>query len=276
MALTVGTGPFSRRPAGTFNFTYDAPDHVLYFEDSPRRVRVVVGGETVADSTHVRLLHETGLMPVYYFPREDVRTDLLEASDHTTSCPFKGVASYWTVRAGGQTRDDAVWSYPEPMEGAPPLSGHLAFTWDAVDEWWEEAERIDVHPRDPYHRCDVVRSDRHVTVRIDGHVVADSDRPTMLFETGLPPRFYLPEDDVALELLEPSDTVTRCPYKGTTSRYHSAVVDGHRVDDVAWVYDQPRAEVEGVAGLVAFYNEKVDLEVDGEAWQRPRTKFSTS
>jgi uncharacterized protein (DUF427 family) len=274
MALTVGTGPFGRTPAGVFNFTYDAPEHVLYLEDSPRRVRVVVAGETVAESARAKLLHETGLMPVYYVPEEDVAARFLEPSDHTTHCPFKGDASYWTIRVGDDERRDAVWSYPEPLPGAPPLAGLLAFQWDAVDEWWEEAERIGVHPRDPYHRCDVVRSDRHVVVRVGGEVVADSERPTLLFETGLPPRFYLPEEDVRMELLAPSDTETECPYKGTTSRYWTVAAGGERLEDVAWAYDEPHAEVHGIGGLIAFYNEKVDLEVDGETWERPRTKFS--
>lgn len=274
MALTVGAGPFGRNPAGTFNFEYDAPEHVLYFEASPRRVRVVVAGETVAESSRAKLLHETGLMPVYYLPEEDVRTELLEATDHTTRCPFKGDASYWSVRVGDDERENAVWSYPDPLPEAPPLTGYLAFQWDVVDEWWEEAERIGVHPRDPYHRCDVVRSDRHVVVRVGGQVVADSEHPAVLFETGLPPRFYLPEADVDLDRLERSDTETLCPYKGTTSRYYTVVAGDERLEDVAWAYDDPNAEVQGIAGLIAFYNEKVDLEVDGEAWDRPRTKFS--
>jgi uncharacterized protein (DUF427 family) len=274
MALTVGTGPFGRQPAGEFNFTYDAPEHVLYLEDSPRRVRVVVSGETVAESTRAKLLHETGHMPVYYLPEEDVRDELLEATDHTTHCPFKGHASYWSIRVGDDVRENAVWSYPEPLQEAPPLAGHLAFQWGAVDEWWEEAERIGVHPRDPYHRCDAVRSDRHVVVRVGGEKVADSHQPVVLFETGLPPRFYLPEADVDLGALERTDTETRCPYKGTTSRYYTVAAGGERLEDVAWVYDDPQPEVTGIAGLIAFYNERVDLEVDGEAWERPRTKFS--
>lgn len=263
MALTVGTGPFGRSPAGGFNFTYDAPEHVLYFEDSPRLVRVVVAGETIAESSRVKLLHETGHTPVYYFPEEDVRTELLEPTDHTTRCPFKGEASYRTIRVGDDERANAVWSYPDPLPEAPALAGYLAFYWDAVDEWWEEAERIGVHARDPYHRCDVVRSDRHVVVRVGGHVVADSDRPTLLFETGLPPRFYLPEDDVGMDLLERSRTETECPYKGTTSRYYHVVAGGERLEDAAWVYDDPHAEVTGIGGLIAFDDEKVDLEVDG-------------
>jgi uncharacterized protein (DUF427 family) len=170
---------------------------------------------------------------------------------------------------GADRRDDAVWSYPDPLAGAPPLAGYLAFRWDAVDEWWEEAERIGVHARDPYHRCDPIRSDRHVVVRVGGEIVADSHRPTVLFETGLPPRFYLPEQDVDLARLTTTGTETSCPYKGTTSRYYTVDAADRRLEDVAWVYDDPRDEVAAIAGLIAFYDEKVDLEVDGEVWGRP-------
>ena len=274
MALTIGGGPFGTDPQGTFNFDYDAPGHVLYLEDSPRRVRVVVAGETVADSCRAKLLHETALLPVYYLPADDVRDDLLEPTDHTTHCPFKGDASYWSIRVGDDVRENAVWGYPAPLDGAPDLTGYRAFYFDAVDEWWEEAERIGVHPRDPYHRCDVVRSDRHVVVRVGGGVVAETDRPTMLFETGLPPRFYLPREEVRMAALAPTDTVTECPYKGTTSQYWTVEAGGERVEDVAWAYDDPHAEVTGIEGCIAFYNEKVDLEVDGETWARPRTRFS--
>jgi len=264
MALAVGTGPFGRKPAGAFNFDYDAPHNVLYFEDSPRRVTAIVGGETLAASSAVKLLHETGRMPVYYFPETDVRKDLLEPTDHTTHCPYKGDASYWNITVAGKERPNAVWSYPRPLDGTPPLTGYLAIQWDAVDEWWEEAERIGVHPRDPYHRCDVVRSDRHIVIRAGGETIADSARPTVLFETGLPPRYYLPEEDVEMALLEPSENETSCPYKGTTGRYYAIVAGGERRQDVAWAYDEPRDEVSGIAGLIAFYTEKLDLEVDDE------------
>lgn len=274
MALAVGTGPFGRAPGGVFNFNADAPDHVLYFESTPRRVRVVVAGQTIADSARANLLHETGLMPVYYLPEKDVRSSLLVPTDHATHCPFKGDAAYWTIRVGDDTRANAVWSYPDPLPGAPPLAGYMAFQWDAVDEWWEEAERIGVHPRDPYHRCDVLRSDRHVVVRLGGEVIADSTQPRVLFETGLPPRFYLPEHDVRMDVLKPSETKTSCPYKGTTSRYYSVEAGGEQVEDVAWVYAQVHPEVQGIEGRIAIYNEKVDLEVDGEPWKRPVTPFS--
>lgn len=274
MALTVGSGPFGRQPAGTFNFTSDAPAHVLYVEDSPRRIRAVVDGVTVADTTGAKLLHETGLMPVYYLPADDLDDRHLEPTDTTTHCPFKGDAAYWTLRVGEVVREDAVWGYDAPLPGAPSLAGYRAIYWDAVDEWYEEVERIHVHARDPYHRCDVVRSDRHVVVRVAGRVVADSHRPVVLFETGLPPRFYLPAEDVDADLLAPSDTVTSCPYKGTTSRYHHLEVGDDRLEDLVWVYDDPLPEVTGIEGLLAFYTEKVDLEVDGQPWEQPVTKFS--
>ena len=120
MTLTIGTGPFGKQSHGTFNFdTGVLQPHTLYFEDSPRRVRVMFNGETIADSKRVKLLHETGHLPVYYFPKEDVRMDLLEESDHTTHCSFKGDASYWSVKVGDRVAENAVWSYPEPLEDAP-------------------------------------------------------------------------------------------------------------------------------------------------------------
>ena len=270
MALMVGNGPFGRDPQGSFNFNYDAPAHKLYLDRSPRRIRVVIGGEVVADSSDARLLHETGLMPVYYLPQDDVRGEFLEASDHTTHCPFKGDAAYYTVTVGDDRRENIVWTYPDPIDGAPPFAGLLAFRFDAVDEWYEEAERIGVHPRDPYHRIDVIPSDRAVVIRIGAEVVADTRRATLLFETGLPTRYYLPAEDVRLELLEPSDTVTRCPYKGTTSRYWSIRTDDGVVEDAIWVYDDPRDEVRGISGLLAFFQEKVTLEVGTDPFTHPQ------
>ena len=137
MTLTIGTGPFGDQGDKAFNFEVQAPrDHVLYFEDSPRRVRVVFGGETVADSRRVKLMHEAGLLPVYYFPEEDARRDLLEESDHTTHCPFKGDASYWSVRVGDRVAENAVWGYPEPIEGAPHIAGYLAYYWNKMGAWF--------------------------------------------------------------------------------------------------------------------------------------------
>ncbi len=274
MGLTVGYGPFGERSDGTFNFKVQAPEnHVLYLEDSPRRVRVMFGGETIADSRRVKLLHETKHLPIYYFPEEDVRMDLLEESGHTTHCPFKGDASYWSARVGDRVAEDAVWGYPEPLEGCPPISGYLAFYWDRMDAWFEEEEEVFVHPRDPYHRVDVLDSSRHVKVSLNGEVVAETDRPKVLFESALPPRYYIPPEDVRTERLTPTETHTRCPYKGISS-YWSVEAGGEGVEDIVWGYPEPIAAVEKIRDHLCFFNEKVELEVDGEAQERPRTQWS--
>jgi uncharacterized protein (DUF427 family) len=274
MTLTIGTGPFGDQGEKMFNFEVRAPsDHVLYFEDSPRRVRVMLGGETVADSRRVKLMHETRHLPVYYFPEEDVRMDLLEATDRTTACPFKGEASYWTVRVGENVAENAVWSYPDPIESAPPIAGYLAFYWRKMDHWYEEDEEVFVHPRDPYHRVDVLESSRHVKVSVNGEVVAETDRPVVLFETGLPPRYYIPPEDVREDVLVPSDRRTQCPYKGTAS-YHSVEAGGETAEDVVWHYPEPIAAAEKIRDILSFFNEKVDLEVDGESQERPQTQWS--
>lgn len=273
MTLTIGTGPFSSQPGGVFNFRIERPAHALYFEDYPRRVRAVFDGRAVADSRRVELLHETGLLPVYYFPRDDVRLDLLEPSDRTTHCPFKGDASYWSLRAGDRVAENVAWAYPDPIEGAPPLAGYLAFYWDAMDAWFEEDEEVLVHPPDPYHRIDVRDSSRHVKVSLGGDVLAETDRPKLLFETGLPTRYYIPEADVRTGLLTPTETTTRCPYKGLAS-YWSVKAEDQTGQDLVWSYPAPLPEAAKVAGHLCFWNERIDLEVDGEPQARPRTRWS--
>ena len=273
MTLTIGTGPFGRTPGGSFNFEASGPEHVLYFEDSPRRVRGVLAGETVVDSRHPKLLHETGHLPIYYFPREEVRMDLLEPTDHSTHCPFKGDAVYWSVRVGDRLVENAVWGYPHPLPEAPPISEHVAFYFRMLDEWWEEDERIHVHPRDPYHRVDVLPSSRHVRISLEGEPLAESARPLVLFETGLPPRYYLPREDVRADVLEPSDKRTRCPYKGEAG-YWSVRTAGIDEEDLVWCYADPLRAVEDIAGRLCFFDERVDMEVDGERSARPVTQWS--
>lgn len=273
MSLTMGSAPFGPQAAGTFNFVPDRPAHALYFEDSPRRVRGILAGETVVDSRRVKLLHETALLPVWYFPEADVRPDVLRPSDHRTTCPFKGEASYHSLVVGDRTVENAAWFYPEPIAGAPPLAGHVAFYWSAMDTWLEEDEQVFVHPRDPYHRVDVVPTSRHIRVSVDGCVVAESRRAHALFETGLPTRWYLPPDDVDTSRLAPTSTATRCPYKGT-ARYWSLTGAGEAGTDLVWAYDDPLPAVAPIAGLMSFFNEKVDIDVDGERGERPRTPWS--
>src|SRR5918994_89543 len=274
MTLTIGTGPFGDQSTGTFNFEVRAPqDHALYLEDTPRRVRGGFNGETIADSRRAKLLHEAGHLPVYYFPREDVRWERLEESDHTTYCPFKGNASYWSVRVGERVAENAVWGYPEPIDSCPPIAGYLAFYWRKMDHWYEEDEEVFVHPRDPYHRVDVLQSSRHVKVRVNGEIVAETERPKILFETRLLPRYYIPPEDVREDVLVESEKGTQCPYKGVAS-YYSVEVGGERVEDLIWYYPEPIAATQEIKGHLCFFNEKVDLEVDGEAQERPQTQWS--
>lgn len=274
MTLTLGTGPFGEQSTGTFNFEVNAPrNHALYLEDSPRRIRAFFGGETIVDSRSAKLLHEKDHLPVYYFPMEDVREGFLEPTDHTTHCPFKGDARYWSVRVGDRVAENAAWNYPEPIETSPPLSGLVALYWSAMDRWMEEDEEISVHPKDPYHRVDVLESSRHVKVSVNGETVAETNRPRLLFETGLPTRYYIPREDVRMEWLVPTDTKTQCPYKGTAS-YWSLETGGERVEDVVWSYPEPLPETYKARDLMCFYNERVDLEVDGEKQSRPQTPWS--
>jgi uncharacterized protein (DUF427 family) len=274
MGLTSGSGPFGDRPAGRFNFEPDPPTgSVLYFDPVPYRLRGFLAGETVFDTLGAKLLFETGHLPVYYVPEEDIRDDLLEPSDKHTRCPHKGEASYRSIRVGDRLEADAVWAYPEPVAPAAFLAGYAAFYWGKLDEWFIEDEQVFGHPRDPYSRIDTFPTARTVRVSVDGELVAESKRAVALFETGLPPRFYLPADDVRTDLLEPSETNTRCAYKGVASYWHVRVGDTLH-EDLAWTYPDPEHDGEAIRDLICFFNERVDLEVDGRAEERPVTQWS--
>jgi uncharacterized protein (DUF427 family) len=271
MGLMTGSGPLGKQPAGTFNFEPPPPGRALYLEPTPKRLRVEVGGVTIADSRHAMMLHEGGQQPVYYFPASDVRADVLEPSDRHTHCPKKGEASYYTIRAGGEVVENGAWYYPDPLPGTPPITGLIAFYFNRMGRWMEEGEEIAVHPRDPYHRIDVRATDRHIRISLDGVVLAETDRAMALFESNLPTRWYMPLPDVRAELA-PSDTITHCPYKGAAG-YHSVKVEGGK--DLVWYYEEPFDEVRRIKGLVCFFNEKVDIELDGEPQQRPASPWST-
>ncbi len=262
MGLMTATGPLGRTPAGRFNFDPPPPGMALYLEPTPKRVRVQLAGETIADSRRTMLLHESGLQPTYYFHPQDVRTDLLQRSDRHSFCPKKGEASYYTIGVGERTIEDGAWYYPDQLEGAPPIQNLIAFYFDRMDRWLEEDEEVLVHPRDPYHRLDVLRTERQVRVLLEGELLAESEQATALFESNLPPRWYLPREDVRAQL-EPSDTVTRCPYKGTASYYSVKLSDGEIGEDLIWYYEEPVPEAVRIAGLLCFFNERVDVELDG-------------
>ncbi len=228
-------------------------------EPGLKRVRAFVGGEVVVDTTAPLLVWENPNYPAYYLPRADVTATLIP-TETTTHSPSRGDTVHYTVKAGGKELVDAAWQYPDsPLE---EIRDHVRFDWQALDAWFEEDEEVYVHPRSPYARIDILPSSRHIRALIDGVVVADSHRPWLLFETGLPVRYYFPKVDVRMDLLEPTETQTACPYKGTAS-YWTAVVNGQRHDDVVWSYPAPLPESQRIGGLVAFYNNRVTLEIDG-------------
>jgi uncharacterized protein (DUF427 family) len=260
MSLTFSDGPLSGHPPETVNYRIEGPAHKLLMHDFPRRIRATFGGQTVVDSTRAVLLYETGLLPQVYVPIEDIRADLIETTDHHTYCPFKGTASYWTVNAGGQHAENAIWSYPEPNAEAAWLQGYAGFYTGAMDEWYDEDERVQGHLRDPYHRVDVRRSSRPVRVLLGDAVLAETNRPLLLSETGLPNRFYIPAEDVRQDLLEPSDTHTVCPYKGTAS-YWSVTTDGRKLTDAAWSYPQAEGDAAAVRGYLSFLHDDLTVEV---------------
>jgi uncharacterized protein (DUF427 family) len=243
----------------------------MRLEQGAKRIRAYVGGELVADTTRPLLVWEKPYYPAYYIPVEDVRMELLEADGGFVHSPSRGNGHTFTIRAGGKAVSAAAMQYREsPLE---ELRDAIRLDWNAMDAWFEEDEQIFTHPRDPYTRVDILPSSRHVRVEVDGVTIAESAKPTLLFETGLPTRYYLPKTHVRLDLLTPTDTVSHCPYKGQ-AEYWSVRTGDTVHDDLAWSYRTPLTESQKIAGLISFYNEKVDIFVDGALQDRPSTKFS--
>jgi uncharacterized protein (DUF427 family) len=242
----------------------------IKMEQGAKRVRVYLAGELVTDTKTPFLVWEWPYYPTYYFPVDDVRAELVPAG-RTEHSPSRGEAQVYHVKVAGADADGAALRYPgSPIEALRDL---VRLDWNSMTEWFEEDEPVYVHPRDPYSRVDILASSRHIRVEIDGVTVADSRQPRILFETGLPPRYYVPLTDVRMDLLRSSDTQTRCPYKGIASYW--SVDTGQAVHtDVVWIYRTPLPESQKIAGLACFYNEKVDTYLDGELQDRPQTHFS--
>ncbi|MFI5040550.1 MAG: DUF427 domain-containing protein [Acidimicrobiales bacterium] len=234
-------------------------------EPCAKRVRVFAGGDLVADTVSALLVWEVPYYPTYYLPEKDVRATL-ESTGATEHSPSRGDAEVLDVRTPRTVVPKAARRYLNPA--IETLRGHVRFQWDAMDEWLEEDEPVYTHARDPYTRVDILSSSRHVEVRVDGMTVADTHQPRILFETGLPPRYYLPMTDARLDLLAPTDSVTHCPYKGSAT-YWSL---GAQVD-LAWCYRAPLPESQKIAGLICFYNERVELVVDGVVQDKPPSRF---
>ena len=247
-----------------------APRGRIRFENGAKRVRAFLGGEVVADTARPVLVWEVPYYPAYYFPLADVRAEL-KADGGRVHSPSRGDASTFTVRTGGAEAPGAALRYEDsPIEELRDL---VRLDWPAMDAWFEEDEEVFTHPRDPYTRVEILSSSRRVRVEVGGVTIAESAGPRLLFETGLPVRYYLPKTHVRLDLLIPTDTVTHCPYKGQAEYWSVRASDGVH-EDLAWSYRAPLPESQKVAGLVAFYNEKVDIHVDGVLQDRPVTKFS--
>ena len=248
------------------------PERVLFIEGVHPRIRCVASGETVVDSDHAMLLHETGRLPVYHFPLAEVRMDLLEETGEREPSA-RGELAWHRLTIGERVVPRAAWTYPEPAAGF--LEGLIAFRWDALDEWFAEAEQLFGHPKDPYSRIDVCRTTRRVRVLLDGEVLADSRRARVLYEAALPPRWYLPAEDVDTARLVPSGHLTRCAYKGAAHYWHVRV-GGELVPDLVWSYPDPEHDAEPVRDRLCFFSEKVDIELDGVIEKRPTTQWSPS
>jgi len=245
------------------------PGYVVFMMPSPKRLRVKVGDLFVADTIEAMIMFESDHLPVYYFPIKDVREEFLMASATRTESPFKGSATHYSLNTGVTLVEDAAWRYLEPVEGCPAIADYIAFYWNKMNHWYEEDEEIFVHARDPFRRIDCLPSSRHVQVFVDGEIVANTRRPTVLFETGLTTRYYMPIADTRLDLLSPSRYISRCPYKGMAN-YYNVTVKGKRHDNIVWYYHDPVHEAARIKGLVSFYNEFVDkVVVDGVEQPRP-------
>ncbi len=266
MALTIGTGPFNRPTGGVYNFDLEhtAPEHILYLEPVPKRIRGMIAGEMIVDTRRGKMLHETGQFIQWYVPLDDVRTDLLAPSEHHTNDPYKGEASYYTLRVGDRSEENAAWSYPHPPEAMPQLAGLVAFSFDRLDAWFEEDEQIIGHPRDPYHRFDCRRTSEHVGVRVGGELIAETRRAIKLFETSIPPRYYIPFDDVKPECLTPSATRGICPYKGREA-YYTVHAGDTTVSDGAWTIYDPYGEALAVTGHISFWGKGTEVFADGQS-----------
>jgi uncharacterized protein (DUF427 family) len=254
----------------------------LRHEPIDKRIRATLGDRTAVDSIRAVLVWEPRrVVPSYAVPLDDVDGELAPAPAETEAAAVPSEVAGRPVydprvpfsvhttdgeplalRAG--SREAAAFRPSDPA-----LDGYVVLDFGAFDAWYEEDERNLGHPRDPFHRIEIVHSSRHVRVELGGRVLGETSRPYLLLEAPLPVRFYLPREDVDLEALRPSETRTVCAYKGEAS-YWSLPAE----DDLVWTYERPLREAAEVTGRLAFFNERVDLVVDGDLLERPVTPWS--
>jgi uncharacterized protein (DUF427 family) len=260
MGLSWQQGPLGRNPNGTFLTATPMPERVLYLEPLRRRMSVKLGGSTIVRSDDALVLFEPAKYPVAYFPIGDIDPSVLRPSGHVTTHPDLGSTTWFDVVGGdGEITKRGAWQHVDPPEHADAVRDLVAFAWRLMDAFYEEDERILGHAADPYHRIDIRRTSRHLVVRDDDQVVADTHAPLVLYESGFAPRWYVPRADIVADALEPLEGQTFCPYKGLASYYN--VGDARTA---AWSYRAPFEEVERIADLVSFYPEKLTITIDGK------------
>jgi len=254
-----------RDPNGTFLSATPMPDRVLYLEPLRRRMSVELGGSIIARSDGAVILFEPARYPVAYFPIGDIDETVLQPSEHESTHPDLGETKWFDVVGGdGETTRRGAWEHIDPPDQAAALRDTVAFAWRTMDAFYEEDERILGHAADPYHRIDIRRTSRHLVVRQDDRVIADTQAPLVLYESGFAPRWYVPRADVAAEALHGVEGQTFCPYKGLASYY-----DIGQARNAAWSYRAPFEEVGRIADLVSFYPKKVTITIDGEKLEEP-------
>ncbi|NDU72105.1 DUF427 domain-containing protein [Actinomadura sp. DSM 109109] len=258
MGLSWQQGPLGLGAIGQFLVPDPLPERLLFAEPLRRRMRIRFGGTWIADSEDVVLLHEPGRYPVAYFPLGDIGDGALEPGEHTTAHRDLGPTSWYTVRAGAHSVPRAAWQHTDLPGHASGLKGRVAFAWRAMDASYEEDERIVGHAADPYHRIDIRQTSRHLVVRHQDRIIADTKRPLVLYESGFAPRWYVPRADIAADALTPAKSQTFCPYKGLCSYYN--IADARKA---AWSYEDAWTEVRRISGMVSFEADKTDIELDG-------------
>jgi uncharacterized protein (DUF427 family) len=265
MGLSWQQGPLSPTGTGRFLTPDPLPERLLFAERLRRRMRVRFNGEWIADSEDVVLLHEPGLYPVAYFPRADVRADALVSGGRVTRHKDLGDTAWFAVRAGDRTAERAAWELTGLPAHASELAGRIAFAWRAMDAFHEEDERIFGHAADAYHRIDIRSTSRTLEVRSGDRVVARSEHPVVLYESGFAPRWYVPRADIDETALTPAEGQTFCPYKGLADYYD---IGGSA--KAAWSYREAYSEVRRVEDLVSFEPDRVEVRLDGRRLELER------
>jgi uncharacterized protein (DUF427 family) len=259
MGLAWQQGPLAPGAIGTFLSSQPLPERLLFAEPLRRRMRAMYAGEWIAQSDDVVLLHEPGRYPVAYFPRGDIRPDMLAPGDRVTEHPELGATAWYAVRHGDHETSRGAWEHTALPAYAAILADRLAFAWHAMDAFYEEDERILGHAADAYHRIDIRQTTRDLTVHAGERLIAQTRRARVLYESGFAPRWYVPRADVDAAALEPVARQTFCPYKGLCSYY-----DIGAAHQAGWAYLEPYREVDRIADFISFEPDKVTVTIDGE------------